>query len=40
MKEMLSILGILFLTFVIIPWVGMVVIGFIKSFWDENNKFD
>ena len=36
----LAFLGVIFVTFVIIPWVGMVVIGFIKSWWDENNRFD
>jgi len=38
--NILSILGILFLTFVIIPWVAMMIIDLIKAFWDENNRFD
>ena len=38
--NILQILGIIFLTFVIIPWVGIIIIDFIKSFWDDNNRFD
>ena len=36
----LEILGILFLTFIIIPWVGMLVWGCIKAWLDENDRFD
>jgi len=39
-RDILAVLGFLFLTFVIIPWLGMVFIGFIKAWWDENNRFD
>ena len=40
MKGILSVLGILFLTFVIIPWFGMMIWGVIKAWIDENNRFD
>jgi len=43
-SEILGILGILFLTFVIIPWGVMITIDLLKdmwlSFWKENNRFD
>tara|TARA_Y100000310_G_C20279845_1_gene622074 strand:- start:362 stop:496 length:135 start_codon:yes stop_codon:yes gene_type:complete len=43
MKELEAIiigLGIFFAVFVILPWLFMIIVGFIKSFWDENNRFD
>jgi len=36
----LGVLGVLFLSFVIIPWTAMAIIDIIKHFWDENNRFD
>jgi hypothetical protein len=34
------LLGIMFTMFVILPWFAMVIRDLIKTFWDENNRFD
>ena len=39
-RDILAMIGVLVVTFVVIPWLGIVFIGFIKSWWDENNRFD
>jgi hypothetical protein len=39
-RDILAIIGMLCVTFVIIPWLGMIIIGFLKAWWDENNRFD
>ena len=44
LKDIGAVLGILLLTFVIIPWGFMCLMSLIKSifkaFWNENNRFD
>jgi len=40
MKGILSIIGILVLTFVVIPWIGILILDCIKAFLKDNDKFD
>ena len=40
MKGVMVILGMLFLTFVIIPRLIMIVADLVKSFLDDNNFLD
>lgn len=40
MNSIIGVIGVLLLTFVIIPWTAMTLIKCIKNFWDENNRFD
>ena len=39
-KSVLTVLGIMFVTFVIIPWLFMTIVHFIRDFLDENDRFD
>jgi len=38
--KILGVLGVLFLSFVVIPWAAITVVDMIRHFWDENNRFD
>ena len=39
-KSILGVLGVLFATFVLIPWITVGIIECVKGFFDENDRFD
>ena len=38
--HILAVIGILFVTFVVIPWAAILIVEFIKMIIDDTNDFD